>query len=117
MGSASARFPPSATLRVSLGLRDERARRPQRQRRMAMPTADGLAERLRSDPLPRRRRLPPGSLRRERPGRTPLHPRDDGARDGCRETRMGWVIVRDVLCIGPWHHDDERCAFTPPLAH
>src|SRR5947209_5269689 len=24
------------------------------------------------------------------------------------ETRMGWVIVRDVLCIGPWHHDDER---------
>ncbi|HEX4109920.1 MAG TPA: glycoside hydrolase family 15 protein [Solirubrobacteraceae bacterium] len=24
------------------------------------------------------------------------------------ETRMGWVIVRDVLCIGPWHHSDER---------
>jgi GH15 family glucan-1,4-alpha-glucosidase len=24
------------------------------------------------------------------------------------ETRMGWVIVRDVLCIGPWHHDAER---------
>jgi GH15 family glucan-1,4-alpha-glucosidase len=24
------------------------------------------------------------------------------------ETRMGWVIVRDVLCIGPWHHEDER---------
>jgi GH15 family glucan-1,4-alpha-glucosidase len=24
------------------------------------------------------------------------------------ETRMGWVIVRDVLCIGPWHHDNER---------
>jgi GH15 family glucan-1,4-alpha-glucosidase len=21
---------------------------------------------------------------------------------------MGWVIVRDVLCIGPWHHDAER---------
>ena len=20
----------------------------------------------------------------------------------------GWVIVRDVLCIGPWHHEDER---------
>jgi alpha,alpha-trehalase len=24
------------------------------------------------------------------------------------ETRMGWVIVRDVLCIGPWHHENER---------
>jgi alpha,alpha-trehalase len=24
------------------------------------------------------------------------------------ETRMGWVIIRDVLCIGPWHHEQER---------
>jgi alpha,alpha-trehalase len=24
------------------------------------------------------------------------------------ETRMGWVIVRDALSIGPWHHDSER---------
>jgi alpha,alpha-trehalase len=24
------------------------------------------------------------------------------------ETRTGWAIVRDVLCIGPWYHDDER---------
>ena len=23
-------------------------------------------------------------------------------------TRTGWIIVRDVLLIGPWHHDDER---------
>jgi alpha,alpha-trehalase len=23
-------------------------------------------------------------------------------------TRMGWVIVRDCLCIGPWHHEHER---------
>ncbi|HEX9377718.1 MAG TPA: glycoside hydrolase family 15 protein [Actinomycetota bacterium] len=23
-------------------------------------------------------------------------------------TRGGWVIVRDVLLIGPWHHDDDR---------
>jgi alpha,alpha-trehalase len=23
-------------------------------------------------------------------------------------TRMGWMIVRDCLCIGPWHHEDER---------
>jgi alpha,alpha-trehalase len=24
------------------------------------------------------------------------------------ETRMGWVIVRDALCIGPWRHEQER---------
>ena len=23
-------------------------------------------------------------------------------------TRGGWIIVRDVLLIGPWHHEDER---------
>ena len=23
-------------------------------------------------------------------------------------TRGGWLIVRDVLLIGPWHHADER---------
>jgi GH15 family glucan-1,4-alpha-glucosidase len=23
-------------------------------------------------------------------------------------TRTGWMIVRDVLLIGPWHHDEER---------
>src|SRR6266567_4032316 len=22
-------------------------------------------------------------------------------------TRTGWVIVRDLLLMGPWHHDDE----------
>src|SRR4051812_35170681 len=24
------------------------------------------------------------------------------------ETRMGWLVVRDALCIGPWHHSNER---------
>jgi GH15 family glucan-1,4-alpha-glucosidase len=24
------------------------------------------------------------------------------------ETRMGWVIVRDALSVGPWHHQTER---------
>ncbi|MGI8430520.1 MAG: glycoside hydrolase family 15 protein [Solirubrobacteraceae bacterium] len=24
------------------------------------------------------------------------------------ETKMGWVIVRDALSIGPWHHETER---------
>jgi GH15 family glucan-1,4-alpha-glucosidase len=23
-------------------------------------------------------------------------------------TRGGWIIVRDVLLIGPWHHEQER---------
>jgi GH15 family glucan-1,4-alpha-glucosidase len=23
-------------------------------------------------------------------------------------TATGWIVVRDVLVIGPWHHDDER---------
>jgi GH15 family glucan-1,4-alpha-glucosidase len=23
-------------------------------------------------------------------------------------TRTGWVIVRDVLLVGPWHHEEER---------
>src|SRR3954469_25265387 len=23
-------------------------------------------------------------------------------------TPTGWIIVRDVLLVGPWHHDDER---------
>jgi alpha,alpha-trehalase len=26
------------------------------------------------------------------------------------ETRMGWMIVRDALGIGPWHHESERSA-------
>jgi GH15 family glucan-1,4-alpha-glucosidase len=26
------------------------------------------------------------------------------------ETRMGWLIVRDALSVGPWHHRDERSA-------
>src|SRR6478735_3361828 len=23
-------------------------------------------------------------------------------------TRTGWVIIRDLLLVGPWHHEDER---------
>jgi len=29
------------------------------------------------------------------------------------ETRMGWVIVRDALSIGPWHHAVERSPSHP----
>jgi alpha,alpha-trehalase len=24
------------------------------------------------------------------------------------KTRTGWLVVRDALCVGPWHHDSER---------
>lgn len=24
------------------------------------------------------------------------------------QTRTGWLIVRDALCIGPWYHDTRR---------
>jgi GH15 family glucan-1,4-alpha-glucosidase len=24
------------------------------------------------------------------------------------QTRSGWLIVRDALCIGPWHHNEDR---------
>jgi GH15 family glucan-1,4-alpha-glucosidase len=24
------------------------------------------------------------------------------------KTRSGWLVIRDALCIGPWHHDHER---------
>jgi GH15 family glucan-1,4-alpha-glucosidase len=24
------------------------------------------------------------------------------------KTRTGWLVVRDAICIGPWHHDNER---------
>ena len=23
-------------------------------------------------------------------------------------TRSGWVIIRDVLLVGPWHHEEDR---------
>ena len=39
--------------------------------------------------------------------RPPLHARHDGARDHLGHAD-GWLIVRDALLIGPWHHDDER---------
>ena len=32
------------------------------------------------------------------------------------ETRMGWVIVRDALSIGPWRHETERSQQPPALA-
>lgn len=36
-------------------------------------------------------------------------PGHDGARDELG-TSTGWVIVRDMLLVGPWHHEDELSA-------
>ena len=51
--------PSDRGLRLPLRLRDHGARRAERQRRVAVPAAIGLAERVRRDPRPRRRRVPP----------------------------------------------------------
>ena len=32
------------------------------------------------------------------------------------QTRTGWLIVRDALCMGPWHNVDERSQHPPPVA-
>ena len=53
--------------------------------------------------------------RRDRAGRPALPAGHDGARDDVGHA-TGWMIVRDVLLIGPWHHDDERSHHAPPAA-
>ena len=62
-----------------------------------MRAANGLAERLRRDPRPRRRRLPAGARRRRwcPPAAATCRARWCSRRAGRRAT--GWVIVRDVL--------------------
>ena len=32
-------------------------------------------------------------------------------------TSRGWLIVRDVLLVGPWHDTEERSTHAPPRAH
>ncbi len=59
--------------------------------------------------LDRGRRAPSGSARTTRWCRPP------GATcpgslmvETTWQTRTGWLLVRDVLCMGPWHNVDER---------
>ena len=42
------------------------------------------------------------------PGRPALPARARWCSRRAGAPRRGWIIVRDVLLIGPWHHDDER---------
>ena len=73
----------------------------------------GLAERVRRDPRPRRRRLPLRARRRHGAGRPPLPARARWSLETSWGTPTGWVIVRDVLLIGPVA-PRRRALATPP---
>ena len=64
--------PADRPVRLPVRLRDLRAGGAERQRRVALPAALRLAERVRRDPRPRRRRLPPRPGRRGGARRPPL---------------------------------------------
>ena len=80
-GVTASPFPPIAEYGVPVRLRDLRAGRAERQRRVAVPAALRLAERVRGDPRPRRRRLPARPGRRRGAGRAPLPARHERPRD------------------------------------
>ena len=44
-------------------------------------------------------------------------PGHDDPRDHAGAPSRGWLIVRDVLLVGPWHDTDERSTHAPPRAH
>ena len=44
-------------------------------------------------------------------------PGHDDPRDLAGAPSRGWLIVRDVLLVGPWHDTDERSTHAPPRAH
>ena len=68
-------------LRLPVGLRDLRAGGAERQRRVDVPAAVRLAERVRRDPGPRRRHVPARPRRRRGAGRAALPAGHDGAGD------------------------------------
>ena len=75
------RVPADLLLRLPVGLRDDRAGGAERQRRVAVPAADGLAERVRGDPRPRRGHVPARPGRRRGARRPPLPARHARAGD------------------------------------
>ena len=81
---------------------------PSCERGVVVPAALRFAERVRRDARPATRaafRLAPADVdvpaaRRYLPGTNVL--------ETSWGTSNGWIIVRDVLLIGPWHHEHER---------
>ena len=111
-------FPPIADYAFLSDCETTRARRAERQRSSGCACRGWTApSRVRRDARPRRRRLPARARRTRRcpaaaatcPGTMVL--------ETTWGTRTGWLIVRDVLLIGPWHHEDGALAHPPPLAH
>src|SRR6266511_602122 len=108
--AADKSVPADRGVRVPLRLRDVRPGGAERERRVALPPPLCLAERIRRYPRPRRGHVPAWARWGQCARSSPLPPGDDGPRDELG-TRGGWIIVRDVLLVGPWHHEEER-AFT-----
>ena len=99
---------------------------------MDVPAPDGLAERVRLDPGPVGRRLPPRPGRDPRPGRPPVPARDDGAGDqlghpdrvagGARRADDGSLAPRERAVPHPPPDADRlrrrpRAAAHHPLRH
>ena len=106
------RLPTDRRLRIPLRLRDQRPGRAERRGRVALPAAPGLAERLRRDARPVRRRLRLGprtsrspATRRYLPGSLVL--------ETTWQTPTGWLIVQDCCASARWHDVDERIEHAP----
>ena len=101
-------FPPIADYAFLSDCEIQLPDRAQRCGRVDVRAAAGLAERLQRAAGPRAR-APSGigpydevvpAARRYLPGSLML--------ETTWQTRTGWLIVRDALCMGPWHNVDER---------
>ena len=115
MGSDSA-FPPIGDYAFLSDCETTALVAPERQRRVDVPAADGLAERVRR----RSSTATPAASGSVRP--TSTSPPAGATYPGTMvletswETRMGWVIVRDALSIGPVAPRDRALAQPSALA-
>ena len=105
--------PPDRRLRLPVGLRGDSAGGTGRQHRVDVPAAVRLTERVRC-PARSQCRAASGSVRHSQavptarrylPGTNVL--------ETSWGTKTGWLIVRDLLVIGPWHHEDDPVTHAP----